>query len=43
MRYSERESEEAEALKLREEVEDLRRQLREHQDKAKSSWHPSRH
>src|ERR1700733_3267440 len=41
MRYSERESEEAEALKLREEVEDLRRQLREHQDKAKSSWHPS--
>src|SRR5580704_14478812 len=49
MRYSERESEDAEALKLREEVEDLRRQLREHQDKAKQSpargggsWHPSR-
>jgi RND family efflux transporter MFP subunit len=41
MRYSERESEEAEALRLREEVEDLRRQLREHQDKAKTSWHPS--
>jgi len=49
MRYSERESEEAEALKLRQEVEDLRRQLREHQDKAKQAtahggglWHPSR-
>ena len=49
MRYSERESEEAEALKLRQEVEDLRRQLREHQDKAKQGaahggglWHPSR-
>jgi RND family efflux transporter MFP subunit len=49
MRYTERESEEAEALKLRQEVEDLRRQLKEHQDQSRkdaghggSLWHPSR-
>ncbi len=49
MRYTERESEEAEALKLRQEVEDLRRQLKEHQDQSRKDaghggrlWHPSR-
>jgi len=49
MRYTERESEEAEALRLRQEVEDLRRQLREHKSKTEkdsahggSLWHPSK-
>jgi RND family efflux transporter MFP subunit len=49
MRYTERESEEAEALKLRQEVEDLRRQLQVHRDREQkdrshggSLWHPSR-
>jgi RND family efflux transporter MFP subunit len=51
MRYTDRgpEEAEAEALKLRQEVEDLRRQLQEHREKAQkhaghggSLWHPSR-
>jgi RND family efflux transporter MFP subunit len=49
MRYTERESEEAEAPRLRQEVEDLKRQLQAHKDKAQkdaahggSLWHPSR-
>jgi RND family efflux transporter MFP subunit len=53
MRYTERgpEEAEAEALKLRQEVEDLRRQLKEHKDQTRqgsepsgpggSLWHPS--
>src|SRR5580658_4149150 len=45
MRYAERRPEEAEAeaLQLRQEVEDLKRQLKEHQGKHSSGvWHPSR-
>jgi RND family efflux transporter MFP subunit len=45
MPYTQRESEE-EALSLRQEVEDLKRQLKEHQQKHSatggSAWHPSR-
>jgi RND family efflux transporter MFP subunit len=45
MRYAERRPEEAEAeaLQLRQEVEDLKRQLKEHQGKQSGGlWHPSR-
>jgi RND family efflux transporter MFP subunit len=47
MRYAERRPEEAEAeaLKLRQEVEDLKRQLKEHQKPSATGaglWHPSR-
>src|SRR5579863_1051671 len=44
MKYAERRPEEAEAeaLQLRQEVEDLKRQLQSHQGKGGSVWHPSR-